>query len=71
MDSLLLVLVKYVWHGLLQCIESLILLPTDKDNTSLNVKSDSQHFIVVTNSGKCFIFCVNIFVFVHALTVLV
>jgi len=37
----------------LQCIESLILLPTDKDNASLNVKSESQHFIVVTNSGKC------------------
>jgi len=42
----------------LQCIESLILLPTDKDNSSLNVTSESQHFVVVTNSGNCFLsFC--------------
>jgi len=36
----------------LQCIESLILLPTDGDNASLNVKSECQHFIVVTNTGR-------------------
>jgi len=36
----------------LQCVESLILLPTDKDNCSLNVNSESQHFIVVTNTGR-------------------
>jgi len=38
--------------AVLQCIESLILLPTDKDNASLNVKSESQHFVVVTNTGR-------------------
>jgi len=37
---------------LLQCIESLILLPTDRDNASLNVKSECQHFVVVTNTGR-------------------
>jgi len=46
---------------MLQCIESLILLPTDKDNSSLNVNSESQHFIVVTNTGRNlpFVFCEN------------
>jgi len=36
----------------LQCIESLILLPTDRDNAALNVKSESQHFVVITNTGR-------------------
>jgi len=37
---------------MLQSIESLILLPMDKDHSSLGVNSDSQHFIIVTNAGR-------------------